>query len=501
MLFLKHNSLDSNDLIEIERYYLRWIDSSSTTIEVNVLDCSSTALHGYLLGILDKLQVIDTLHLSASQLLDFLIDIQKTYNDTPYHSFYHATDIVAVLYYILCDLKAKKYLTNLEISILSLAAICHDAGHTGYNNDYHVKFNTEHAIRYNSISVLESLSVDIALELLQKHHILESVQDQREKCLVWLKKLILSTDMTFHYDLLTEARALEDTFSSINLWDEESIESDMESLVVSETHSIGAGQPSSFHRQPSFLGTPLKSTLIFDHNDDLNLLDEESSVTFYSPLDEPERLSFSCILLHATDISNTVRAWPISKQWSDLIVQEFFRQGDAEKAAGLAVSPGMDRNMATQASISLKFGDFVVKPYFEALTGLLPSARVFIDQLEENREEWTKLKQSPYATSITNYYLSSRLSLKPTHIVKQNSLPVPGKVNVPAGTVALPIDSNSHRNTIAFSSSSSSVATKNSTMAKPMPILRTASHSNILLSTSSASPESYNYRRKKKINL
>jgi hypothetical protein len=52
----------------------------------------------------------------------------------------------------------------------------------------------------------------------------------------------------------------------------------------------------------------------------------------------------------------------------------------------------MDRDLSTQPNISLTFGDLVVKPYFEALTNLLPGAQVLLDVLECNRTEWLRIK-------------------------------------------------------------------------------------------------------------
>ncbi|KAL7309608.1 hypothetical protein PS15m_010469 [Mucor circinelloides] len=475
MLILKYNKneLTSEELIQIERKYLRWMteqdDINTNAIELNVLDCTMTDLYGYLLGIFSKLEVFDTFKISTCQLLDFLIDVQRTYQNTPYHSFYHAADVVIVLYYIMLDLKAKKYFSDKEIATLFIAAICHDAGHTGYNNDYHVKLKTELAIRYNNVSVLESLSVEITLGLLQKHQIINDIEPDL------VKSLILATDMTFHYDLLSEAGVLEDIVSTVNLWDDDEQDnfSEMgESLAVSETLSM------SVHQQHlSSLSYSHSGSSVIQYND-------ENIKSPQSPLDQSQRLSFASILLHAADISNTVRSWPISKQWSDLIVQEFFRQGDAEKLAGLQVSPGMDRDLATQASISLKFGDFVVKPYFEALTGLLPKAQVFLDTLQDNREEWLKLKASPFSTSITNYfngYLASRFSIAtPAPTTSSTTTATTSsskirKVSVPAGTVAIPL-------THAAAVAASSGAVGNATV-KPMPILRTSSHSSLLISS------------------
>lgn len=266
-----------------------------------------------------------------------------------------------------------------------------------------------------SKSVLESLSVEITLELLKKHDILQQYPEHLSK----IEQIILSTDMQKHYHLLTEMNSLEDILSSVNLWDEDD---EVESSSDTTTHS---------------------SMFFFESLIDDNLKEEETSM-ISNPLDEEQRHSFACILLHAADISNTVRSWPISKQWSDLIVKEFFRQGDAEKAAQLTVSPGMDRDVATQPSISLKFIDFIIKPYFDALTGLLPSAKVLVYQLQENRDEWAALKQGPLASSISTYFMMN-------HSTKRH-------VSVPAGTVSLSPDL------------SSSTTTTN--RVKPMPIFR-----------------------------
>jgi hypothetical protein len=293
--------------------------------------------------------------------------------------------------------------------------------------------------------VLESLSVDLSNELLSKHEI--NLIDKAT-----LEKLIISTDMSFHYELLNEASVLEDVLSSINLWDSQEDFNDDEDdedddMILSETLSMTETP------LPLVISTSSASiNTIAQQQQQQNQQTEKNQL-----LNQDQRLSFMKIVLHASDISNTVRNWPTSKQWSDLIVEEFFRQGDAEKSNGLPVSPGMDRDMATQASISLKFGDYVVKPYFEALSDILPSANIFIETLEDNREEWLRLKQSPFATSITNYFNGFLQSTRFT--------PTNRNVSVPAGTVQLlPSPSNSSSHT------------------KPMPILRATSHSSINIS-------------------
>ncbi|KAG1042526.1 hypothetical protein G6F43_011893 [Rhizopus delemar] len=341
------------------------------TEELNVLDYRRTDLYGHLLGIFTKLNILSTLNITASQLLDFLIDVDVSYHPTPYHSFYHAADIVVILYYMLNELDAKHYLTNKQIAVLMISAICHDIGHPGFNNDFQTKTKSDLASYYHNQSILESQSIDITIDLLRKHSLLDETD--------LLQDLILATDMAFHYDLLEDVNQLEE-----------------------ETWSVG-------------------------WNDD-------------------QRRRFARILLHAADISNTVRPWPISKQWSDLIVREFFRQGDAEKTAGLTVSTGMDRDLDTQASISLRFTEGIVQPYFQSLATLLPKARRWLVALEENKVHWQDLKAAtPLAASLGH----------------------DTRVSMPAGTITVLSNPLQH-------------------LIKPVRIMRTSSHSTALVSPPSS---------------
>ena len=94
-----------------------------------VWDWSKPELYGIVLGMLAKLDLSGTLGIRKSEMLDFIIDVEKGYCATSYHSFYHAVDVVAVLYYMLTDLGVQKYLTNLDCVALLIAGLCHDIGH------------------------------------------------------------------------------------------------------------------------------------------------------------------------------------------------------------------------------------------------------------------------------------------------------------------------------------------------------------------------------------
>lgn len=232
--------------------------------------------------------------------------------------------------------------------------------------------------------------------------------------------------MVYHYELQQQAGKLEECLTDHHYMDDDDDFDDCWSMSSDSEESLCTPTTTSTSSESA------ASTSNNDHHHHHAVL-----------LSCEQRLSLCRILLHAADISNTVRPWPISKQWSDLIVQEFFRQGDAEKVAGLPVSPGMDRDHSTQPDISLKFGDYVVKPYFEALTGFLPMARSFLVTLADNKNEWERLKDRPEAAMPPLSCLSHERQF-PTSLLPPEPVLNPSgrRVSVAAGMVVIPDEQN-----------------------------------------------------------
>ena len=50
------------------------------------------------------------------------------------------------------------------------------------------------------------------------------------------------------------------------------------------------------------------------------------------------------------------------------VLEEFFAQGDRERAAGLAVSPMMDRTATSTALSQMNFIEFIVAPLYSQVT-------------------------------------------------------------------------------------------------------------------------------------
>ena len=64
----------------------------------------------------------------------------------------------------------------------------------------------------------------------------------------------------------------------------------------------------------------------------------------YSVLDKSERSKVLSMILHSADISHPAKPWELHSQWTPLLMEEFFRQGDQEKELKRQCSPLCDRN-------------------------------------------------------------------------------------------------------------------------------------------------------------
>jgi len=99
-------------------------------------------------------------------------------------------------------------------------------------------------------------------------------------------------------------------------------------------------------------------------------------------------------LLHLADIGHPLRSCGVHKQWSKLIREECFRQGDQEKKLGLSPMPLCDREKAPTLGKSQQgFLSFVVAPSWKPFGQALGAAasQPFEAYLSSNQLMWEEL--------------------------------------------------------------------------------------------------------------
>ena len=110
------------------------------------------------------------------------------------------------------------------------------------------------------------------------------------------------------------------------------------------------------------------------------------------------------MVIKVSDISHPLRAQGVHLRWTQMMLDEFFAQGDTEKQQGLPISPLCDRNTVSVANAQLGFIDFVVKPTMEPLFRMMQSAvglhgdspktDALVTNLHDNYDYWARLGEA-----------------------------------------------------------------------------------------------------------
>jgi hypothetical protein len=229
---------------------------------------------------------------------------------------------------------------HLYLTVL-LSALFHDLRHPGNTNLFEINSHSSKALLYNDQSVLENYHCSTAFHLLNlpKNNIFLHYSFA-DKALI--RKLIIScvlaTDMSQHNHLIQQIQDRTRTYSS----------------------EISRG----------------------DYVSIMKTRDEE--MIFYGK-----------ILLHCADLSNPVRPFPISKQWAELVSEEFNEQGKKESFLQLPVSSFLlSPTLEALVKNEIFFSNEVVLPLWKSMELYFPTVpkfRAFVQQIHENTALWKLL--------------------------------------------------------------------------------------------------------------
>lgn len=106
--------------------------------------------------------------------------------------------------------------------------------------------------------------------------------------------------------------------------------------------------------------------------------------------DDKDKLLCMGLGIHLADISNPTKPWELTLEWTELLFEEFFKQGDKEREMGLKISDLMDRTTTNIAKAQLGFIDVIVLPAFESFAKFLKILNKNIKNMKKNREKWAE---------------------------------------------------------------------------------------------------------------
>jgi len=157
--------------------------------------------------IFDERGLFSNFSIPVTTFVNFVKEIKAGYNSyAPYHNYHHAFDVMHVSYLLITKCKADDYLDSFNILSILVGALAHDLGHDGFNNAFHTVTNSELAIMYNGVSILENYSAAYLFRILRKQKcniFARFSENDMNKLRTRLIDLILDTDAKNHFMLMT----------------------------------------------------------------------------------------------------------------------------------------------------------------------------------------------------------------------------------------------------------------------------------------------------------
>ena len=93
-------------------------------------------------------------------------------------------------------------------------------------------------------------------------------------------------------------------------------------------------------------------------------------------------------MIHACDLSTPTRKFDCLRQWTYLLFDEFFQQGDVEKQHNMPVSFLCDRSTVTVAKEQPGFCNYIVIPIWNIVSTIMPDVEEASYRAQENVVNW-----------------------------------------------------------------------------------------------------------------
>jgi len=279
----------------------------------------------------------------------FVDAARQEYLPNPFHSFAHAADVTHAAAMQMRLMSSEAFLTELEQHSLLIAAVSHDLGHPGVTNQFLTEVGHELAIKYNDRSPLENMHCAKLYTLVGKDSLnifgnfsRENYKESRKSII----EAILHTDMTKHQGMLKDLQLMYQMNSEHFGTGSMSVRAD-----DADTEGVAVSVFNQASMKPLVMNT----------------------------------------ILHSADISNPCREWQVTKAWAFKCLEEFFTQGDQEKALGIPVQFLNDRDKVNRPNSQIGFVEFMIAPFVLMQIKLWRRLREAGDHLSENIAHWEEL--------------------------------------------------------------------------------------------------------------
>ena len=294
-------------------------------------------------AILKTLGLLDSKIISTKKIDSFLYAVSDNYKITTlYHNALHGADVTQSLCVYFLNSNAEEIAETSVLDLLGMivSAMGHDLGHPGLNNNYLINSGNDLAITYNDASCLENFHTSYLFKILrnENNNILEKFSVQNYKTI--RKRMIsqiLATDMANHGETISLIR------SKIKAWQDEGL---------SRFNLLTGNEKTKFGEQQLLLN----------------------------------------YMIHMADLGHNCKKFEISIIWIKILCEEFWMQGDKEKAKGLPISFMCDRTKIDVPGSQVGFLRGFILSSFDCLVAMFPKLKYNIENAENNIKNWKKMQ-------------------------------------------------------------------------------------------------------------
>jgi len=276
---------------------------------------------------LHRLNTVEQLKISWFPIVKFLMSLEQAYYDNPYHSSWHAADVVATMVYFISLGWFKKSLNPVHQLTGLMAAASHDVGHDALNNKYHKLVKSHIGTLYASSN-------------LEQHHLAKATEIRNIPDCDWTTSL-----QSWHH-----------------AWTPEKVWELFSNMILGTDLSLRFPE-----KKKPFASLADSSKVLMTTAQEYALVE----------------------ILHLADISNAVKPRGIARRWAVRFYQEFTEIGIKVRRLGLDIPIHKDPiKTPTLPETQIFFISNIVLHAFEDLVSFMPEVQETVDNLHRNLELW-----------------------------------------------------------------------------------------------------------------
>ena len=305
-----------------------------------------------------------TFDISVDTLCSFLAGLEASYRRVPYHGQQHGACVTQGAHFFVTSEALRGVIaTPLDMLSLLFGALVHDVNHDAKNNAFHSATASDLALLYSDQSVLEMHHLATAFRLLRKPECniaAKLSRDDARTMRTTVISMVLATDLAKNFEVINAFKTM---------------------LEPADAQAAAGGGGAQLPPPPP----PPPRT-----RNDERFVSGAAPLFSSNPatVSADEKAILLKLAVKCADIGNVCKGRATALAWTDRVIQEFYAQGDEERALGLEVSHLNDRHTANTPKNQLGFYNFIVRPMYDAF-GLLVDLSVQQQNLDEMQQHWS----------------------------------------------------------------------------------------------------------------